>query len=64
MPLSRAAGIAVPPELALAGQMAARDDVLDAPVASWRLLALPELAISHPSTPQSFGDGHADAIWA
>jgi predicted RNase H-like nuclease len=61
----RAEGIAVPAELGSAGAMASSDDVLDAAAASWTAarFAVGE-AVSYPSTPESFGDGHAAAIWA
>lgn len=60
-----AAGIAVPGELGLAGEMANVDDVLDAAAASWTAARFArDIADSYPSTPESFGDGHAAAIWA
>lgn len=61
----RSSGIEVPAELGLAGEMAAPDDVLDAAAASWTAGRFAEgNAVSYPSTPESFGDGHAAAIWA
>jgi predicted RNase H-like nuclease len=61
----RAEGIAVPAEIGLAGEMAASADVLGAAAASWTAARLARgLAISYPSTPESFGDGHAAVIWA
>ena len=61
----RAEGIAVPAELGLAGEMASSDDVLDAAAASWTASRFARgVAVSYPATPESFGDGHAAAIWA
>ena len=61
----RAAGIVVPGELGLAGEMASVDDVFDAAAASWTAARfVRDLATSYPSTPEFFGDGHAAAIWA
>ena len=60
-----AAGIFVPGELGLAGEMASVDDVLDAAAASWTAACFAsDLAASYPSIPESFGDGHVAAIWA
>ena len=58
-------GVSVPVDLGLAGEMAAVDDVLDAAAASWTAARVARrLAVSYPSTPEFFGDGHAAAIWA
>ena len=58
----RAEGIAVPSDLGLAGEMAGPDD-LDAAAASWTAARFArDVAVSYPS-PESFGDGHAAAIW-
>lgn len=62
--LLQAQGIVVPADLGLAGQHAAPDDVLDAAAASWTAARFASsVAVSYPSTPESFGDGHAAAIW-
>jgi predicted RNase H-like nuclease len=60
-----AAGIRVPDELGLAGEMAAVDDVLDAAAAAWtaRRYASGQ-ARSIPTKPQVFSDGLRCAIWA
>lgn len=61
----KAADIALPAELGLAGEMAGVDDVLDAAAASWTAVRFARgEAASHPETPEAFGDGHAAAIWA
>jgi predicted RNase H-like nuclease len=59
------AGIVVPAELGVAGEMAGTDDVLDAAVVSWTALRYARgEAACHPATPELFGDGHEAAIWA
>lgn len=59
------AGIVVPDDIGVAGQMAAPDDVLDAAAAMWTARrALAGQASSHPPVPERFGDGHEAAIWA
>ena len=59
------AGIAVPPDIGIAGEMAGPDDILDAAAASWTALrAAIGRAISHPAVPEHFGDGYEAAIWA
>jgi predicted RNase H-like nuclease len=58
------AGIVVPSEIGLAGEMAGTDDVLDAAAASWTALRSATVEVSYPAVPESFGDGHAAAIWA
>jgi predicted RNase H-like nuclease len=59
------AGIVVPAEIGLAGEMAGIDDVLDAAAASWTAVRfLNGRAVSHPAVPESFGDGYPAAIWA
>lgn len=59
------AGIVLPAELGMAGEMAGSDDVLDAAAASWTAMRrLAGRAVSHPPEPESFGDGHSAAIWA
>lgn len=61
----RDAGIVLPPELGLAGEMAGTDDVLDAAAASWTAARFARgKAVSYPEAPESFGDGHTAAIWA
>lgn len=61
----RAEGITVPAELGLAGEIASSDDVLDAAAASWTAARVAGgVAVSYPSPPESFGDGHPAAIWA
>lgn len=63
--LLRAAGIVVPAELGVAGEMAGADDVLDAAAALWTALRYASGAsVSYPTTPESYGDGHDAAIWA
>jgi predicted RNase H-like nuclease len=58
-------GIAVPAQLGSAGDVATPDDVLDAAAALWTAARFARgVAVSYPSTPESFGDGHAAAIWA
>ncbi len=60
-----AAGIILPSDIGAAGEMAGADDVLDATAASWTALRFAGgKAISYPSTPERFGDGHEAAIWA
>lgn len=60
-----ATGVVVPSDLGKAGEMAGSDDVLDALAASWTALRFAEgEAISYPSPPERFGDGHEAAIWA
>jgi predicted RNase H-like nuclease len=59
------AGVMVPDELGLAGEMAGPDDVLDAAAAAWTAQRfLHDQAVSYPATPESFSDGHLAAIWA
>ncbi len=59
------AGIEVFGDLGRAGAMAGSDDVLDAAAALWTARRYARhVAISHPDPPESFGDGHAAAIWA
>lgn len=63
--LLAAAGVIVPSDAGLAGAMAGVDDLLDAAVASWTGARFAfGAAVSHPSKPEEFGDGHAAAIWA
>lgn len=59
------AGIVVPDDLGLAGEMAGPDDVLDAAAAAWTANRfLQGRAVSYPPTPERFGDGLQAAIWA
>jgi predicted RNase H-like nuclease len=59
------AGLVVPSEIGVAGEMAGTDDVLDAAAASWTALRYYKgQAVCHPATPECFGDGHEAAIWA
>lgn len=61
----RSAGVDVPSEIGVAGEMAAVDDVLDAAAASWTARRHADgLAVSYPPSPEEFGDGHPAAIWA
>jgi predicted RNase H-like nuclease len=59
------AGVLVPSEMGLAGEMAGVDDVLDAAAASWtaRRHARGD-ARAYPSPPEDLGDGITAAIWA
>lgn len=58
------AGIVVPAEIGLAGEVAGTDDVFDAAAAMWTAQrVLHGRAVSHPAVPESFGDGHEAAIW-
>ena len=58
-------GLIVPSEIGLAGEMAGTDDILDAAAAAWTALRFAAgEAVSHPSVPERFGDGHEAAIWA
>jgi predicted RNase H-like nuclease len=57
-------GITLPDDLGEAGS-AAVDDVLDATAVAWTALRVSRgQAVSFPSLPQRFGDGHSAAIWA
>ena len=60
-----AAGVRLTNELALAGVVAAVDDILDAAAAAWtaRRYAGGQ-AKSMPVTPETFSDGIVCAIWA
>jgi predicted RNase H-like nuclease len=59
------AGFVVPSEIGTAGEMAGTDDILDAAAALWTALRYAKgEAVSHPATPERFGDGHEAAIWA
>ncbi len=59
------AGIQVPAELGVAGELAGVDDVLDAAAAFWTARRYAEgNATCHPETPEQFDDGPAAAIWA
>jgi predicted RNase H-like nuclease len=59
------AGIRLPDELGLAGQMAAVDDVLDAAATAWTARRFASgRARAMPATPEVFSDGIACAIWA
>jgi len=61
----RDAGIEVPAELGIAGEMAGVDDVLDAAAASWTARRYDEgRAVAHPAVPERFDDGASAAIWA
>lgn len=63
--LLASAGVAVPSDLGVAGGMAAPDDVLDAAAVCWTAQRFATgRAVSHPETPERFGDGHEAAIWA
>ncbi|WP_148236669.1 DUF429 domain-containing protein [Intrasporangium calvum] len=63
--LLASAGITVPGDIGIAGEMAGTDDVLDAAAAVWTALRFAKgVAISHPLAPERFGDGHDAAIWA
>ena len=58
------AGLVVPSQIGVAGEMAGTDDVLDAAAASWTALRYANgEAVCHPATPERFGDGHEAAIW-
>ena len=64
-PLLRSAGIVVPAEIGVAGELAGVDDVLDAAAASWTARRYAQgIATCHPETPEQFDDGPAAAIWA
>jgi predicted RNase H-like nuclease len=57
-------GVVIPDELGEAGTVGV-DEVLDAAVAAWTALRVSRGdAVSFPTLPQRFGDGHAAAIWA
>jgi predicted RNase H-like nuclease len=59
------AGVQVPAEIGVAGELAGVDDVLDASAACWtagRYAA--GSATCHPETPEQFEDGPGAAIWA
>jgi predicted RNase H-like nuclease len=59
------AGLVVPSEIGMAGEMAGTDDVLDAAAAAWTALRYAKgEAACHPATPERFGDGYEAAIWA
>ena len=59
------AGIVIPADIGIAGQLAGPDDVLDAAAAMWTARrAASGHAVSHPAVPERFGDGHEAAIWA
>ena len=59
------AGITVPSDIGVAGEMAGTDDVLDAAAAAWTAVRFTQgLAVSYPPIPELFGDGHEAAIWA
>lgn len=63
--LLASAGIQVPAELGVAGEMAGVDDVLDAAAASWTARRYAEgHATCYPATPEQFDDGPPAAIWA
>ncbi|WP_338749702.1 DUF429 domain-containing protein [Janibacter alittae] len=58
-------GFCLPSDLGTAGELAATDDVLDAAAAAWTAARFAQgTAVSYPSTPENFGDGHEAAIWA
>lgn len=58
-------GINIPSDLGVAGENAGTDDVLDAAAAAWSALRFAKgTAVSYPSKPEIFGDGHEAAIWA
>jgi predicted RNase H-like nuclease len=62
--LLASAGIVVPAEIGMAGELAGVDDVLDAAVASWTARRYAEgRASCHPETPERFDDGPVAAIW-
>lgn len=59
------AGLVPPPDLGRAGEKAGVDDVLDAAAACWTAIRHGHgSAVPHPAPPETFGDGHAAAIWA
>lgn len=59
------AGIALPPDLGRAGEVAAVDDVLDAAVVAWTARRRAEgTARCHPDPPERTPDGWPAAIWA
>lgn len=59
------AGLVVPNDLGIAGEMAGIDDVLDAVAAAWTAQRfLNHDAVSYPPIAETFGDGHESAIWA
>lgn len=61
----RSAGIDIPTDLGIAGEMAAVDDVLDAAAASWTAVRYAAgAAVSYPDVPEIFDDGLAAAVWA
>jgi predicted RNase H-like nuclease len=63
--LLASAGILVPAEIGVAGELAGVDDVLDAAAASWTARRYAEgSATCHPETPEQFDDGPVAAIWA
>jgi predicted RNase H-like nuclease len=63
--LLASAGIQVPAEIGVAGELAGVDDVLDAAAASWTARRYAEgSATCHPETPERFDDGPTAAIWA
>ena len=62
--LLEAAGIRLPSELDLAGEMAAVDDVLDVAAAAWTACRCAHAqARSIPQDPQVLSDGIRCAIW-
>lgn len=63
--LLASAGIQVPAEIGVAGELAGVDDVLDAAAASWTARRYAEgSATCHPETPEQFDDAPVAAIWA
>lgn len=63
--LLSSAGIQVPADIGVAGEMAGVDDVLDAAAASWTALRFVQGTVAcYPETPEQFDDGPGAAIWA
>lgn len=59
------AGLAPPPDLGHAGEKAGVDDVLDAAACCWTAIRFSHgSAVPRPAQPETYGDGHAAAIWA
>jgi predicted RNase H-like nuclease len=57
-------GVVIPDDLALVGEQAAVDDVLDAAVAAWSARRYAAgVARSYPDKPERFSDDHLCAIW-
>jgi predicted RNase H-like nuclease len=63
--LLASAGIQIPADLGVAGELAGVDDIHDAAAASWTARRYAEgSAACHPETPERFDNGQSAAIWA